>query len=206
MASSSMASSGISPLATAMNLLAGRLAGGDGKLAAKADRLATLLEDTCRRPPPTIGMGAVPSSFRAAATAATLAALLVMDFLRVTRLLPLMGPGPTRSECELVREWDCLDESPDDVADSDGRCVNGREDCCISCHKQFLVMISVEVRTRFAPVCGRQANRAGMPDEGRDGVQNIPWKRPLPATSFELGYLYKAGRRHSLQEVRNYKD
>jgi hypothetical protein len=137
MASSSMAFSGISPLASTINLLAGRLAGGDGKLAAKADRLATLLDDTCRRPPPTIGMGAEPSSLRAAATAATLVTLLVIDFLRVTRLLPLMRPGPTRREWELVREWDCLDESPDEVVDSDGRCVNGREDCCISCQEGF---------------------------------------------------------------------
>lgn len=70
------------------NLRPGRLAGGDGRLPAMADRAEPCLDIVFRREPPTAmgkGMARSPASPSAAATAATLVAELVMLFRRVTR-------------------------------------------------------------------------------------------------------------------------
>jgi hypothetical protein len=79
------------------------------------------------------GMAMSPDSWRAAATAATLAPVFVMLLRRVMRWAPLRALP--RSECELFREWDCrLSVRPPgtDVDEMDGRCESGREVCCIS--------------------------------------------------------------------------
>ena len=117
------------------NLRVGRLAGGDGRLPTIADRERPALEMVLRRELTAIGRGMAmsPDSWSAAATAATLAPVFVMLLRRVMRWAPLRALP--RSECELFRECDCrLSVRPPgtDVDEIDGRCVSGREVCCIS--------------------------------------------------------------------------
>ncbi len=117
------------------NLEVGRLAGGDGRLPTIADRERPFLDMVFRRELTAIGSGVAmsPDSWRAAATAATLAIVFVMLLRRVMRWAPLRALP--RSECELFREWDCrLSVRPPgtEVDEMDGRCVSGRVVCCIS--------------------------------------------------------------------------
>jgi hypothetical protein len=87
----------------------GRLAGGEGKPTAMADRAMPCFDIVLRREPMAIGSGIAlsPASVKAAATAATLVPVLVMLFLRVTRWFALSEVDST--ECELFRECACLE-------------------------------------------------------------------------------------------------
>ena len=121
------------------NLWEGKLAGGDGRLPARPDRERLFLDKVFRRLLTAMGsgVGLSPASWRAAATAATLALVLVILLRRVTRWLPLRAAPMT--ECELVRECDCrlTDRPPDaELDDMDGRCVSGRDVWCISCQSR----------------------------------------------------------------------
>jgi len=137
LSSSSMALSCTPPmLLSVMNLRVGRLAGGEGRLATMAERERPFLDSVFRRELTAMGRGMAmsPDSWRAAATAATLAPVFVMLLRRVMRWAPLRALP--RSECELFREWVCrLSVRPPgtDVDEIDGRCVSGREVCWISC-------------------------------------------------------------------------
>lgn len=86
-----------------------------------AARAAALLDAVLRREPvPPMGSGptlSTEASLKAAATAATLAAGLVIDFRRVTRWFAVLRELP-RIEWELVREWDDRDMRPEAEADA----------------------------------------------------------------------------------------
>lgn len=75
-----------------------------------ADRAAADLDMVPRRELEAIGSGVIlsPASVKAAATAATLADVLVMLFRRVTRWVALRAPDKAEwaCECELLRECD----------------------------------------------------------------------------------------------------
>ena len=172
------------------------LAGGDGKLPARPDRERLFLEAVFRRELTAIGngIGLSPASWRAAATAATLVPVLVMLFRRVTRWEPLREAPMT--EWEPVRECDCrLTESPPDMEleDMDGRCVSGRDVCCISW----------ESRQRDQHGCVRTA---GGSEREAVGLRRLPWMRPFPkrywiwvATRLsQSGFLFNA----QVQETR----
>lgn len=95
-------------------------------------------DTVCRRAKPPLGREAEtsPTSLMAAVNAATLAAPLFIDFRRVTRLFECKGPGPRRRDCEPARAWDCLEDRLPEVGvveEREGRWVNGRELCWISC-------------------------------------------------------------------------
>lgn len=113
------------------DLPAGRLAGGDRRLSTIAARAAALLDEVLRREPgPPMGNGATPStemSRKAAATAATLAAVLVMDFRRVTLWLALFRALPSM-EWEEVRECVCRDMRPE----ADAEAVEREERCWVN--------------------------------------------------------------------------
>lgn len=139
LSSSSMALSCILAVPFVMtNLWIGKLAGGDRGLPAIEVRAMLLRDNVFLRALTEMGsgMGLSPASWRAAATAATLALGFVMLLRRVTRWLALRDA--LRTECELVvREWDCRPpmDSPAvmELEETDGRWVKGREVCCISC-------------------------------------------------------------------------
>ncbi len=117
------------------NLWVGRLAGGEGRLPTMADREAPFLDMVFRRAEMVMGSGIAlsPASWRAAATAAAWGAVLVMLLRRVTRLALT---APTRTEWELLREWDwrlAIKEPAAEVGVTEKRCVSGFDEGWISC-------------------------------------------------------------------------
>ena len=103
----------------------------------RAERAAALFDDDVLRRA-VMAMGSAvdvspAASLIAAVMAATLVAVLVMDFRRLTRCVAL-SEEPSVTECELVRAWACLETRPEgELIESEGRwSVNGREDACVS--------------------------------------------------------------------------
>lgn len=116
---SSIAFSGPSDFKFIENLWVGKLAGGEGKLPTIGGRAVAGLDMVPRRELTAIGNGPTlsPASSRAAATAATLAAVPVMLFRRVTRWVALRAPDKAEYVWELLREWDNGLEAPKEDAE-----------------------------------------------------------------------------------------
>jgi hypothetical protein len=122
---------------TLTSVFLGKLGGGEGRLPTKPDRELALLDTVCRRDD-AFAMGRADDlspSRSAAASAFTLAAGLVTDLRRVTRWFGLREVVRREwEEWELARACVCLAGSVVvEEPERDGRCVKGREDCCISC-------------------------------------------------------------------------
>lgn len=112
----------------------GRLAGGEGRLAAIDSFAAAAALDMVFRRPEAMAMGiavAGSPSAMAAVIAATLAVWFVTDLRRVTRWFGFRAP--VRREWEEFRAWDWRAGNDEEAAESEGRCcVNGLDGCCIS--------------------------------------------------------------------------
>ncbi|MBE3045051.1 hypothetical protein IMZ48_21345 [Candidatus Bathyarchaeota archaeon] len=180
--SSSMACSGISASRSAFSLLVSKLVGAPLGLRP--------LDTVCRRPKavPTHDEDASAASMMAAVMAATLWVPLFIDFRRVTRLFEWRGPGPRRTDCELVREWGCRLARPEIgiVEDSEGRCVKGRDGFCISCGRIDFISKSSPARARHVlGIAGGIDSR--IAERGPEAARtialhrscDIPWMKPL---------------------------
>lgn len=120
-------------LASAKARCSGKLAGGEGRLAATDSLAATALDMVFRRPE-ALAMGIAVAgsvSAMAAVRAATLGVWLVTDLRRVTRWFGLREP--VRREWEEFRACVWRAGSDEEAAESEGRwCAKGLDDCCIS--------------------------------------------------------------------------
>lgn len=138
-APSSMALSCPSGFPSVLSVPTSAAGGCDGRLAARTAREMPDFDTVFRRPllmvigrAVALSAPSATTSPMTAATAATLAAVFVMLFRRVTRWVALSELP--RIEWELFLECDCRPGSPAtfELEDIEGRCVNGLDVCCIS--------------------------------------------------------------------------